>query len=70
MGKCHTAMQKLEMCGSKNFISVPVPVFLEWKNLGSVSVIFVMDFHQFSKKKNNTNVLTDLCMFRAFLLNR
>ena len=33
-------MQKLEMCGSKNFISVPVPVFLEWKNLGSVSVIF------------------------------
>ena len=31
--ECH-----LELCGSKNFISVPG--FLEQKNLGSVSVIF------------------------------
>jgi hypothetical protein len=29
-----------ELCGSKNFISVPVSVFLEQKNLGSVSVSF------------------------------
>jgi hypothetical protein len=28
----------IELCGSKKFISVPV--FLEQKNLGSVSVIF------------------------------
>jgi hypothetical protein len=31
---------QVEMCGSKNFISVPVSVFLEQKSLGSVSVIF------------------------------
>ena len=53
-------INRLELCGSKNFILVPG--FLEWKNLGSVRL--------FSKKKNSTNVWTHLCMFRAFLLNR
>ena len=33
-------MMSVELCGSKNFISVPVSGFLEQKNLGSVSVIF------------------------------
>jgi hypothetical protein len=36
--KC--SRSELELCGSKNLISVPVSVFLEQKNLGSVSVIF------------------------------
>ena len=43
-------IKTVELCGSKNFIPVPVSGFLEQKNLGSVR------FRLFSKKKNSTNV--------------